>query len=196
MAARSATPRAVSANCSTLFTGSTKLTRTPLGLFYEQAPGAVPTEESRDGLLSCQAASSTSNGPISILARSPAGYAFGLLSLIPSSALRLVGVGTGEVARVPATTYLFDDSGQCRGRVHTEVWTSEQGRMLQLTTTQLSSRGKWIETMSLTFAHFGLPVTVVAPPSAAPLAANNPPTSHGGGVGSNGSFSTVPICSP
>jgi hypothetical protein len=179
-----------------LFTGSTKLTRTPSGQFYEQAPGAVPTEESGDGLLPLQAVSATTNGTIAILARSPAGYAFGLLSLLPSSDLRLVAVGTGEVARVPATTYLFGDSGQCRGRVQTEVWTTEQGRILQLATTQLSSRGKWIETMSLTLTHFGLPVTVAAPRSAAPIAANNRPTSHGGSVGSSGSFSAVPICSP
>jgi hypothetical protein len=136
-----------------------------------------------------------------ILARSPAGYAFGLLSLIPSGDLRLVGTGTGDVGGASASTYLFADSGQCRGDVSTEVWTSPQGRILQLTTTQRDSGGKLIQTLSLTFTHFGLPVTIVAPPSAISATAGSGSTRRLGmvgkeSVGATGSGEAVSICSP
>jgi hypothetical protein len=131
-----------------------------------------------------------------ILAGSPAGYAFGLLSLLPANDLRLMAVGTGEVAGTPATTYVFGDTGQCRGTVETQVWMTGHRRMLQISTIQLGSGGRRIETMSLTFARFGLPVTVAAPPLAVSSAASNGPTDHVGGVGSSGSFKSVSICSP
>jgi hypothetical protein len=179
-----------------LFAGSIKLTRTASGDFYEQTSGEAPTEMSGSGLLPRQTSSVTNDGPMAILARSPAGYGFGLLSLLPASDLRLTGTWTGEVAGMPATIYQFDDSGQCRGTLQTTVWTTGQGRILQATTTQFGAGGKRIETMSLTFTHFGLPVTVAAPPLAAPIAVNNGPSNHVGGARSSGSFSETPICSP
>ena len=185
-----------------LFNGTTlTATRTPSGGFYEQDAGKAPTEESGDGLMSRQASTPTSTGPMAILARSPAGYAFGLLSLVPSADLRLVGMGTGDVGGTSATTYLFGDSGQCRGIMRTEVWTSAQGRILQVTTTQRGSQGKLIETLSLTFTHFGLPVAIVAPPSATPAPASDGPADHlgteeKGSAGTSGSAEAVSICSP
>ncbi len=176
-------------------------TRTPSGGFYEQDSGKAPTEQTGDGLMARQASTSVNTGPMAILARSPAGYAFGLLSLVPSDDLRLVGMGTGDVGGTSATTHLFGDSGQCRGIMRTEVWTSAQGRILQLTTTQRSSGGKLIETLSLTFTHFGLPVNIAAPPSATPAPASNGSTDHVGmvgtrSVGTSGSAEAVSICSP
>lgn len=185
-----------------LFDGATlTATRTPSGGFYEQDPGKTPTEETGDGLMARQTSTSVNTGPMAILARSPAGYAFGLLSLVPPDDLRLVGMGTGDVGGTSATTYLFGDSGQCRGIMRTEIWTSGQGRILQVTTTQRGSGGKLIETLSLTFTHFGLPVTITAPPSATPAPPSNGSSNHLGtvgttGVGTNGSAEAVSICSP
>ena len=183
--------------------GSTTLTatRTPSGDFYDQDSGKAPTEETGDGLMTRQASTPVSTGPMAVLARSPAGYAFGLLSLVPSDDLRLVGIGTGDVGGTSATTYLFGDSGQCRGIIRTEVWTSAQDRILQVTTTQRGSGGKLIETLSLTFTHFGLRVTIAAPPSATPVPASNGSTDHVGAggtrsVGTSGSAEAVSICSP
>ena len=120
-----------------LFGGTTlTATRTPSGGFYEQDSGKAPTEETGDGLMRRQARTSVNTGPMAILARSPAGYAFGLLSLVPSDDLRLVGMGMGRVDGTSAMTYLFGDSGQCRGLIRTEVWTSAQSRILQVSTTQ------------------------------------------------------------
>jgi len=178
-----------------LVAGSTRLTRTTSGHFYQQTSGEAPTEQSGNGLMSEHAGSATNNGSIAILARSPAGSAFGLLSLVPANHLRLMGVGSGEVAGTPATTYLFGYSGQCQGTVQTKVWATAQGRILQVTTTQIGSGGKRIETMSLTITHFGLPVAVVPPSSAALNATNNSLTKHVGNAGSNGSVGLVPICS-
>jgi hypothetical protein len=185
-----------------VFGGTTlTATRTPSGGFYEQDSGEAPTEETGNGLLTRQVSTSINTGPMAILARSPAGYGFGLLSLVPSDDLRLVGMGTGDVGGTPATTYLFGDSGQCRGIIRTEVWTSPQGRILQVTTTQRGSKGKLIETLSLTFTHFGLPVTIVAPPASTPAPASNGSTDHLGmvgarSVGTSGTAEGVSICSP
>jgi hypothetical protein len=185
-----------------LFGDSTlTLSRTPSGGFYEWGSGGAPTAESGNGLTAQQASTAASVGPMAILARSPAGYAFGLLSFVPSGDLRLVSTGTGDVGGTSATTYLFGDSGQCRGDIRTEVWTSAQGRILRVTTTQRGSGGTLIETLSLTFTHFGLPVTVVAPPSATPAAAGNGSTHHLGMVGkesmgATGSARAASICSP
>jgi hypothetical protein len=177
------------------------VTRTPSGAFFNQDSGGAPTEEPGDGLMTRPASTPTSAGPMAILARSPAGYGFDLLSLVPSNDLRLLGMGTGDVGGTPATTYLFGDSGQCRGSIETEVWTSAQRRILQATTTQRSSGGKLIETLSLTLTNFGPPVTIVTPPGAAPAPASNGSTNHVGmveptGVGTSGSFEAVSICSP
>ncbi len=185
-----------------LFGGTTvTATRTPSGGFYEQDSGKAPTEETGDGLMTRQASTSMTTGPMAILARSPAGYAFGLLSLVPSDDLRLVGMGTGDVGGTSTTTYLFGDSGQCRGSIRTEVWISAQGRILQATTTQRGSGGKLIETLSLTFTHFGLPVTIEAPPSATPAPVSHGSTDRPGmegirSMGTSGSAEAASICSP
>jgi hypothetical protein len=180
---------------SQLFGGSTRLTRTASGHLYEQAAGKRAAEENGSGLLPQHPASATENKPIAILARSPAGYAFGLLSIVPASRLRLDGVGTGEVGGMAATTYLFGYSGRCQGSVQTEIWTT-QGRIMRVTTTQRGSGGKLLETMSLTLAHFGLPVVVVAPTSVTPGVTTSPPHTHVESVTSTGSVRLVPICSP
>ena len=171
-------------------------TRTPSGRFYNQDVGEAPTMEPGNGLMTRPASTPTSAGPMAILARSPAGYGFGLLSLVPSNDLRLLGMGAGDVGGTSATTYLFGDSGQCRGTIETEVWTSSQGRILQAVTTQYGAGGKLIETLSLTLTHFGLPVTIVAPPYAAPIAARNGSIDHAGRARTGGSFEVVSFCSP
>jgi hypothetical protein len=180
---------------SQLFGGSTRLTRTPSGHFYQQTAGKAPAEETGNGLLPQQAASATENQPIAILARSPAGYAFGLLSTVPAGRLRLVEVGTGELGGMAATTYLFGYSGHCEGTVQTKVWTA-QGRIVRVTTTQFGSRGKVLETMSLSLTDFGLPVVVEAPASATPEVKNSAPNTHLESATLRGSVRVVPICSP
>jgi hypothetical protein len=63
-------------------------------------------------------------------------------------------------------------------------------------TTQYGAGGKLIETLSLTLTHFGLPVTIVAPPYAAPIAARNGSIDHAGRARTGGSFEVVSFCSP
>jgi hypothetical protein len=142
-----------------------------------------------------QADSATNNGQMGILARSPAGFAFGLLSLVPANDLRLIDVGSGEVGGTPATTYLFGYSGHCQGTVQTKVWTTAQGRILQLTTTQSGSRGKQLERMSLTFTQFGLPVAILPPPSSFANVVNGAQATHVAGAGSTGTVEARPMCS-
>lgn len=180
-----------------ILAGSIAVTRTPSGMFYQQSSGQAPQLTSGNGLTPTLNTSATGNGPISILSQSPAGYGFGLLKLIPAKDLRLLGVGTGYVGRTPATTYLFGDSGNCRGTVRTEIWITKDGRLLQVTTMQYGPQRRWIETMSLTVIHFGLPVSISTPSGAVgTTATTNTPTNKINSHGSSGAVEATPICTP
>ena len=177
--------------------GSVQLTRTPSGAFYQQNPGQPPMESSGNGLMKDLATSVAGSGPMAILSDGPAGFSFGLLKLIPAKDLRLVGVGSGEVGGTRTTTYLFSDSGNCHGTVQTRAWTTKDRRLLQVTTTQFGPRGRLGETMSLTFTHFGLPVSISTPSGAVGSPASGNTSSHEVlGQVSSGSVQEVPICTP